>query len=172
MPSPGLTETVDDDDHDPIYAKLLDDVEANFHPRAMPVPMDLEEPPPGIPEDLTSIGVEQQRKLHSQYNALAARARYLRGLEAAKARDCDRLRKLHLKPAMREARATLGKDASVTEVTALAEENNPDVTKWADRAVHHSDRADAYGTFFDIYTENVAVLSRDYTMRATEEAGS
>lgn len=72
---------------------------------------------------------------------------------------------------MRLARKELGKDATVTEVKDLAEGNEM-VSKWAERESHHSDRADAYKTFFDIYTEHVAVLSRDYTMSEREQQGA
>lgn len=133
--------------------------------------MDLEQPPAEMPDDLTDIGDLDQRRLHSQFNALAARARYLRGLEAAKARACKRVRKRYMKDAMREARGTLGKEASVTEVTAEAEEHEL-VAPWLAREVRHEERASAYGTFLDFYTEDVSVLSRDWTMRAKEEAGS
>lgn len=137
----------------------------------MPVPMDLESPPEGMPEDLTLIGDLEQRRLHSQFNALQARARYLYGLENAKAKRIKRLRKSYMKVAMREARAQLGKDASVTEVTNLAEEH-PDVAPWIERQERHEDRAEAYKTFFDTYTENVTVLSRDWTMRDSEHQSS
>lgn len=163
---------VDDSEGDDEYAKLLDHTTALYTPYAMPTPKDLEDPPgPGAPEDLTAVLDPEAQKLHSQYNALAARARYLRGLEAAKARDCGRVRDKYLKPARRKAREVLGKDVTLTEVTDLAEDD-VDVAKWIERVQHHQDRADAFQTFFHFYTENVAVLSRDWTMRAKEESGS
>jgi hypothetical protein len=137
----------------------------------MPVPMDLERPPDGMPDDLTMIGDVDQRRLHSQFNALASRARYLRGLEDAKARACKRLRSSYMKAAMRQARTELGAAATVTEVTQLAEEDEV-VKKWTDRMAVHADRAEAYKTFFDIYSEHVTVLSRDWTMRDAEMRGS
>jgi hypothetical protein len=134
----------------------------------MPVPMDLERPPEGMPEDLTAVGDVEQRRLHSQFNALGARARYLRGFEDAMARGCKRLRQSYMKTAMKQARGQLGAQASVTEVTQLAEEDEV-VKKWTERMVRPSaDRADAYKTFFDMYSENVTVLSRDWTMRDQE----
>lgn len=173
-PSASSTEAkapVDDDEGDPQYLALLEGVENDYEPAAMPVPMDLESPPEGMPEDLTLIGDLEQRRLHSQFNALQARARYLYGLENAKAKRIKRLRKSYMKVAMREARAQLGKDASVTEVTNLAEEH-PDVAPWIERQERHEDRAEAYKTFFDTYTENVTVLSRDWTMRDSEHQSS
>lgn len=175
-PSPSATErspasATDDDEGDPQYATLLEGVEADYLPTAMPVPMDLESPPDSMPEDLTMVGDLDQRRLHSQFNALQARARYLRGLEDAKARGCSRLRKSYMKMAMRAARAELGKEASVTEVKELAEEAT-DVKPWIEREERHRDRAEAYKTFFDMYSENVTVLSRDWTMRDQEQRGS
>ena len=134
--------------------------------------MDLERPPAAMPDDLTMLDDLTARKYHSQFNALAARARYLRGLDAARARECDRARKLYLKPAMRAAREQLGKSATLEEVKALAEEQDEMVALWESRRIKHSERADAYGEFVHIYTENVTVLSRDYTMREKEQAGA
>lgn len=160
-----------DTDGDEVYERLIASVNQIYMPEGMPVPMDLETPPEGIPDDLTAIGVAENRRLHSQFNALSARARLLRSVEAARARDCDRVRKRYLKEPMREARSELGKDASVTEVVQRAEEAET-VEIWTARVQYHSDRADAYKTFFDMYSENVVVLSRDYTMREIEERGS
>lgn len=162
---------IDDDEGDETYGNLLAHVSANYMPSAMPVPADLERPPAAMPDDLTAIPDIQARALHSQFNALASRARYLQGLEAAKARACERVLKQYMKVAMREARATLGKDASVTEVSQLAEENDGAAT-WIRRRDIHADRADAYKTFREMYSEDVSVLSRDWTMREIEQKGS
>lgn len=166
-----LTVPIDDDEGDEKYGDLLETVTANYTPGVMPVPMELERPPVPMPEDLTQVSDIQARALHSQFNALASRARYLHGLEAAKARACDRVYKFNLKGAMREARQELGKDASVTEVQQLAEDS-PLVEPWIVRRDRHADRAEAYKTFLSFYTEDVVVLSRDWTMRAKEEQGS
>lgn len=156
---------------DPQYTNLVEQVEHDYGPVAMPVPMDLERPPEGMPEDLTMVGDIEQRRLHSQFNALAARSRYLRGFEDALARACKRLRQSYMKTAMKDARVELGKDASVTEVTQRAEDDES-VSTWTERMVRHQERADAYKTFFDIYAEHVVVLSRDWTMRDQEQRGS
>lgn len=169
-PSGSTGAPVDDDGGDPEYAKLLDAVDADFTPVHFPVPQDLENPPELMPEDLTLSEIEN-RRLHSQYNALSARARYLWAIDHAKAKRCARVVKTHMKPAMRAARHELGKDATVAEVKLLAEENEA-VTTWTGRQEFHSDRADAYSTFFEIYAENVKTLSRDLTYAGTEQEGS
>jgi hypothetical protein len=161
----------DDDEGDDEYANVLAKVNESYQPRAMPAPMDLEREPTPMPEDLTGIGDIEARRLHSQFNALASRARYLHGLEAAKARACERIYKHHLKNAMRDARQTLGKDASVTEVQQLADDHDL-VSPWLARKTKHTEAAEAYKTFLSIYTEDVSVLSRDWTMRDNEKAGS
>lgn len=162
---------IDDDEGDEEYGKVLDEAVNSYQPTGMPAPMDLERPPEEMPDDLTTIDNISARRLHSQFNALASRARYLRGLEAAKARACSRQRQRYLKPAMREARGQLGKDASVTEVQHLAEDD-ASVATWTERQDRHGDRAEAYETFFKLYSEDVSVLSRDWTMRSIEESGS
>lgn len=138
----------------------------------MPAPMDLERPPEEMPEDLTNVADLVARRLHSQFNALAARARYLRGIEDAKARGCRRMKNKYLKPAMRTARGELGKAASVEEVKARAEELNEDAVTWTAREERHTERSQAYETFLRMYAEDVSVLSRDWTFREAEEKGS
>lgn len=162
---------VDDHEGDEVYLDLLDSVARDYTPIGMPVPMDMEHPPAAMPENLTELSDMEARAMHSQFNALASRARYLRGLEAAKARACDRLRKNYLKVAMRDARIVMGKDASVTEVTQLAEDD-PDVSKWMARQERHADREEAFDTFLRFYSEDVTVLSRDWSMREHEQKGS
>jgi protein TonB len=162
---------VDEDEGDEEYASLLDAVDADYAVPGMPAPQDLENPPElGALEDPTEDEAGN-RVLHMQYNALFARARYLYGIENAKARNCGRVRKRYMKPAMRAARTELGKDATQTEVVSLAE-NDEAVAKWTQRQERHADRADAYKTFMEIYAENVKTLSRDLTWAGAEERGS
>lgn len=163
---------VDDDEGDEEYGKLLDQVAVDYTPPFMPAPMDLERPPTEMPEDLTGVHDKEQRRLHSQFNALAARARLLAGVERAKSRGCARLKDNYLKGPMREARKELGSAASVGEVRALALENDPTASTWLEREVRHSERAEAYETFLKFYSQDVEVLSRDWTMREAEEKGS
>lgn len=168
-PSSEASLILDDNEDDPVYADLLERVEGDWTPFSMPAPHDLEDPPT-MPDDLTENDGEN-RRLHSQFNALASRARYLGGIERAKARDCGRVRKQHMKRAMKDARGQLGKDATVTEVTQLAEADDQ-VSVWDARIARHGDRAEAYKEFFEIYAQNVAVLSRDLTWAQVEESGS
>lgn len=165
------TGPVDDDEGDQAYRQMLDEVEANYKPIGMPTPMDLERPPEGMPEDLTAISDINARRLHSQFNALAARARFLFGLEQAKAKACERFYKQRIKAVIKEAREEAPKDATLTEVTMIAEQH-ADVEPWITRQQRHADRAESYKTFLAFYTDDVSVLSRDWTMRAAEEQGS
>jgi hypothetical protein len=168
--APSSDVPVDDDEGDQEYRSLLDRVEADYNRAGLPLPADVADPP-SMPEDLSTLQDVLVQKLHSQFNSCAARAHYLMGLERQKKIGCSRMRHVSLKPAMRTAREKLGKEASVTEVTHEAEDH-PAVVKWIEREQRHSDREAAYKDLFQIYTENVSVLSRDWTMRSSEEAGS
>jgi len=161
---------VDDDEGDEEYATLIAGVEAGFGRAKLPLPADLVELPV-MPEDLTGIGDIEARKLHSQFNACAARAHYLLGLERDKKVGCGRMRRKYMKGPMRQAREKLGKDATLHEVQMLAEEDES-VATWIRREHHHADQEIKYKDLFEIYTENVVVLSRDWTMRSSEEHGS
>lgn len=161
---------VDDIEGDEAYSRIVERAERDWRPVGMPVPRDMEDEPLPMVDDLTA-DESMNRRLHSQFNALAGRARYLGGLERAKAREIARARKLRMGPAMRDARKKLGKDATVTEVKEEAEQDEV-VATWIVREARHADKAAAYQTFFEIYTENVRTLSRDLTWAGAEEAGS
>lgn len=171
VPEAPATVPVDDDGGDVMYRELLDNVDMLYQPPSMPTPMDLETPPASMPEDLTTVPIETNRQLHSQFNALASRCRYLHSVESAKERDCNTIRRKYLKVAKRAARQQLPASATETAITELAEED-ADVQTWFERSETHHKRAVAWKTFFDIYTENVSVLSRDYTMREAEQQGA
>lgn len=160
----------DDDEGDQEYAGLLEQVRRDYERANLPLPKDIEQPPEMV-EDLTLLQDVHQRKLHSAFNACASRARYLMGLERGKALNCKRVAKKYLKPVMSTARTELGAAASLTEVQQKAEEDER-VQLWLRRQERHEDRRDALRDLFEIYSENVTVLSRDWTMRGKEEAGS
>jgi hypothetical protein len=146
------------------YDDLVETVESRYEPAGMPIPRDLEDPPSIDAEGFADVDDATARMLHSRYNALAARAKYLHDVEDAKARECDLVRTHHMRRAMAVARRQLGKDATVTEVKIVAEEDAL-VDEWASYARQHADEARAFKTFHDIYTKHVEVLSRDWTMR-------
>ncbi len=146
------------------YDDLVDTVESRYEPAGMPIPRDLEDPPTIDAEGFADVDDATARMLHSRYNALAARAKYLHDVEDAKARECDLVRMHHMRRAMAVARRELGSSATVTEVKIVAEEDAL-VDEWASYARSHADEARAFKTFHDIYTKHVEVLSRDWTMR-------
>lgn len=150
------------------YKDLLLRVQADYEREGLPLPADVPSPPQ-MPRDIT-VNESENRRLHSEFNACAARARYLLGLERQIKIGCQRLQKEHLKGPMRRARADLGAKATATEVTMTAEEDEL-VTAWRRRAEQHSDLEAAYKDLFEIYTQNVAVLSRDHTMSGKEVTG-
>lgn len=163
---------VDDHEGDAEYLKILNQAESDFLPEGMPAPQDLESPPPAMPEDLTA-NPEANRELHSKFNALAARARYLAKIDERVARDCGRAVRLRLRPHMAKAKKELGASSTLTERREWAEEiGGDDVRLWLDRQQKHADRAEAYGEFFSIYTSYVSVLSRDLTWAQNEERGA
>lgn len=165
-PTPDVSIPERDDEDDEEYRKILEETEARYMPEGFPVPHQLENPPTFISiQDLVDLEDIPARTRHLQFNALAARAKLLYAVENARGRDCARARKLSLRGPMRKAREALGSSSTLTERESWAEENHPEVFTWSERARRHSEDAEAYKTFFDMYSENVSVLSRDWTMR-------
>lgn len=158
-----------DDEGDERYQTILEETEERYSPAGMPIPQDLEDPPDGMPEMLDDVPDKVAQRLHGQYNSLAARAKFLHDVEDARARGCKLTRKLYMRGAMRKAREDLGASSTITEREAWAEDFDDDVRVWGERANKHEEAAKAWKTFFDIYTQNVVVLSRDWTMRDRQE---
>lgn len=123
-----------------------------------------------MPDDPTA-DQSYNRLVHMQRNALAARARWLMGRERRIAHDLDQAVKLHMPRAMREARAKLGKDATVAEVRTEASEDEQ-VSLWSVRSDRHKGRMHAYETLFEIYVDDRSTLSRDLTFAGAEERGA
>ena len=162
----------DDDEGDEEYGDLLSRVTAMHQPTGMPLPMELDHEPTPLPDDLTSVSDSEARRLHSERNALASRARYLHGLELAKSRACGVVRDGHQRAVVRELRKDYPKATTITELRDIARDTSEAVQLWADRATFHEERAAVYKIFLTNYTEDVSVLSRDWTMRDREEKGS
>jgi hypothetical protein len=154
-----------DDEGDDRYQTLLAETEADYTPAGMPIPHDLDDPPDIKPENFDEVPDRVARALYSKFNALAARAKFLHDVEDARARECKMVLQLFMRGARRLAREKLGSSATVTELEGWAEDNDENVSTWKDRANRHAKKASAYGTFFDIYTQHVVVLSRDWSMR-------
>jgi hypothetical protein len=167
------SEDVPNDDGDEVYRGILDDVIKIYSPNGMPVPLDLQNPPSAMPDDLTDVSDIENRRYHSQFNALAARAKFLHDLESAIARKCKFLLEGEMKKAKRFERAEKGDQSKITleEIKEYAQDHEECVL-WKGRLDYHEARADAWKTFFDVYSQNVRVLSRDWTMKDVEREGA
>lgn len=172
LPTPEAPDTSipeHDDEGDERYQSILAETEERYTPAGWVIPHELQEPPDLMPEMLDQVPDVMAQRYHSQFNAAAARAKYLHDVEDARARGCKLTRKLFLRGAMRKAREELGGSSTITEREAWAEDFDNDVKVWGERANKHEENARAWKTFFDLYTQNVVVLSRDWTMRDQQE---
>lgn len=158
-------------DGDEQYKHLLDEVEDRRTPSGFPVPREFNHSLPIIPEDSTNLSDSALKDLHLQFNALAARARFLHDLESDYARACGAIRDGYYRKAVKAARAEMGKDATLEEVKHEAEEDE-NVRTWTERREKHQAEARSFKTYFDINSDNVKVLSRDWTMRDKEQQGA
>lgn len=146
------------------YEVLVEEVQDRYEPAWLPVPAEPSDPPSIDAESFADVDDATARVLHAKYNALAARAKYLHDVEDAISRRCEFVRMHYVRRAMAVARRSVGKDATVTEVKILADDD-PIVIEWTEYVRRHADEARAYKTFHDIYAQHVVVLSRDWSMR-------
>lgn len=136
----------------------------------LPIPGDWQEDPTPIPRDLTPLSDIQIRSLHGEYNAYQARARYLLVLEKADLRNASILRDEALRQAMLEvdridAETKKAKTISLMEAEAMEDKS---YKLYSQQVAKCQTAVEAYQTLVDIYSGNVAVLSREWTMRQDE----
>lgn len=164
---------LDDDEGNEQYGKIIDKAYDKLQQRAgTPLPGEPLEPPQ-MPDDPTAVDSLTNRRLHLAFNACAAWVHRLIGIHNQVSIDCGRYRDSIYRAHRDEARADIGKQATVTEQNDwIILKNFDDVRDWIRRQEHHADQERSLRVLYSIYTENVSVLSRDYSMQSKDEAGS
>ena len=137
----------------------------------LPTPPDLHGDPSEMPVDFTEIGDKQLRKLHGEYNAYLARARWMLAVTLNKLAGATHLRDEAYRNAYKKAIDTLeAAEAKSTKdiLDALAKDDEK-YQEYDKAARRHQEDATSYKALVDIYSGNVDRLSRDWTMRQEQE---
>lgn len=139
--------------------------------RGLPVPEDLHGEPTPMPLDFTELGDKQLRKLHGEYNAYLARARWMLAVMTNRLSGVLHLRDAEYRRAYREISEEARKnDEKLTKdyIDSLAREDVAYVD-YDNKAKLHNEDVVSYKALVEIYGGNVDRLSREWTMRQDEE---
>lgn len=136
----------------------------------LPLPIEIQTPPPDMPRDITELTDIKVRKLYSEYNAFLNRAKWLLAIETSDLTDATHLRE----DAYREAYVNLEKQDEETGKAKTATQMdietkcNPSYIEYNNNVLKHSTRVAGWKALADIYGSNVDRLSREMTFRQQE----
>lgn len=136
----------------------------------LPVPQHIEGDADPMPRDLTAIDDKKVRKLSGEYNAYLSRVTYLLGVELGDLKRAEHLLDAARASALRAAKVTDAKTdkpklAKVIEAEILADNEVSYLTK---QVSQHEATVDMLKALQSIYSGNVSLLSREWTMRQNE----
>jgi hypothetical protein len=136
----------------------------------LPIPQTIATEDNGLPADLTTLDDRVLRRYHSLYNGFLGRSRWLLGLATGELIRAEHLRDEALRVALLKVNRIdpkTEKPKSVATLDAEAKES-ADYQMWASAANQHERDVAMRKAVVDIYQGNVAVLSREWTMRTEE----
>jgi len=139
----------------------------------LPMPADFSGDPPQRPEDMSGLAPAELRKLHSQFNACSAYARFQVALEDTKADDAKRVMARKRAQVM-ESLNPLNEQGKPKPVTMLENEafnTSPELQTWGDRMADHLAAAKILRAMLESYDLDCARISREISMRDHEGGG-
>lgn len=136
----------------------------------LPVPAHIEADADPMPRDLTALDDKRVRKLSGEYNAYLSRVTYLLGIELGDLKRAEHLLEAARGSALRAAKVIDPKTekpklAKVIEAELLADK---EVAVLTEAVVKHEATVDMLKALQSIYSGNVSLLSREWTMRQNE----
>lgn len=138
--------------------------------RGLAVPAEIQGEATPMPRDLTQISDMEVRKLHGEYNALLARATWLVAITASDLMNAEHLRDDRLRRAIRGL-DRIDPDTEKPKLSKVLEAEaaeDPGYREWEERVRQHEQELEQYKALKEIYKGNVAVLSREASMRNDE----
>jgi hypothetical protein len=135
----------------------------------LPVPAPIEGDADPMPRDLTLTSDRDIRKLSGEYNTFLSRVTYLLSVEASDLVGAEHLLNAAKNAALRGINA-IGPDkkAKLAKVIDAEIALDPEVMKWSDAVTKHEKQIALLKGLKEIYSGNVSVLSREWTMRQNE----
>lgn len=135
----------------------------------LPIPQSPEEQA-DLPSDLTTLDDRLLRKYHSLNNGYLGRARWLLGIATGDLIRAEHLRDEAFRKALLKVHRIDPKTDKPKSVAAMDAEAKEDIDyqDWAEAANKHEREVAIRKSVVDIYQGNVAVLSREWTMRTEE----
>lgn len=135
----------------------------------LPVPQAIEGDADPMPSDLPNTLDREIRRLSGVYNAYLGRVTYLLSVESADLAGAEHLLSAAKNAALRGIDA-IGPDkkAKLAKVIDAEIAVDPEVAKWSDAVVKHEQQIAVLKGLKEIYSGNVSVLSREWTMRQNE----
>jgi hypothetical protein len=131
----------------------------------LPIPAPIESEPDPMPVDLSTTTDRDIRRLSGEYNAYHGRVTYLLSVEQAMLISANHLLNAERARATRETPKTKDKLAKTIEAEVAAD---PAVKEMADKVAEHEKQIAVLKGLKEIYSGNVSVLSREWTMRQNE----
>lgn len=144
--------------------------ENTFEPEDLPIPKPLPEVPYDMPTDLTEIGDKALRRLYSAFNAYSGRARWMLAISQSNLANATHLRDESYRAAylIYHRRAQVeGEKLSQAILENLAKESD-DYKSWEEKVSKHEKEVTNWRALSDIYSKNVEILSREWTMRTEQ----
>lgn len=136
----------------------------------LPIPQPVAIEDNGLPADLTTLDDRVLRRYHSLYNGFLARSRWLLGVATGELIRAEHLRDEALRVSLLKVNRIdpkTEKPKSIGTLDAEAKES-VDYQDWAEAANKHEREVAMRKAVVDIYQSNVAVLSREWTMRTEQ----
>ncbi len=137
--------------------------------RGLPEPEDLHGEPTSLPRDFTELSPKEIRKLHAEYNAYYARARWMLAVATNKLAGKTSLRDAEYRKAYMNAYTIAGEKKPTREVLDFTASSDERVKELNDAVRAFQEDVTSYKALTEIYGGDVDRLSREWTMRQDED---
>jgi hypothetical protein len=137
----------------------------------LPLPKTVEEAVPyEMPSDLTDIGDKELRRLYSVFNSYSGRARWRQAQAVSNLANATHLRdEAYRVEYLAEFRGALIREEKLSQATLdMLAKDSKNYKSWYENVAKHENEVTQWKALVDIYSKNVEVLSREWTMRTEQ----
>jgi len=137
--------------------------------RGLPVPENPRHDPTPLPVDFTELSPKEIRRLHAEYNAYAARARWMLAVTTNKLAGVVHLRDAEYRSAYKQIHEDNVEKKLTQPLLEAAAKQTEEYVKLDNKASIYQTDVNSYKALAEIYVGNVERLSREWTMRQDED---